>query len=224
MRKAIVLLAAASLTASLTPLAGCSSQRALPTVHAAGNEAYVRGRYDEAIAEYAEYIERKPYDVEVRHKLAKSYLKAGQPQLAREHAAICHDIHPENPDFSATLAESMYKSNDLDGLFAFLRAESAQRGRPVDQILLGRYLTLTGVADEAEDAFLAAARLDRGRSIEPQWELANFYRTIGATERETERLRMVLWLRPDDPEAAARLRELGKVPGPSYAIPPAERM
>lgn len=214
------------LTASLAllPFIGaCSSQRALPMVHAAGNEAYQRGDYTQAVVEYKEYIDRKPYDAHVRHNLAKAYLAAGDPQLAREHATVCHDIDPENTEYSATLAEAMLKTNDLDGLFAFLRSEAAQRGRPADHILLGRYLAQVGTADEAEDAFLAAARIDRGQTVEPQWELANFYRTIGATDKETERLRVILWLRPTDPEATARLRELGKVPGPSFALPPPER-
>lgn len=215
------LLAAAAFGAGL---GGCSNQRALPMVHAAGNEAYQRGNYEQAIVEYKEYIERKPYDAHVRHNLAKAYLAAGEPQLAREHATVCHDIDPENTEYSATLAEAMLKTNDLDGLFAFLRSEAAERGRPADQILLGRYLAQVGTADEAEDAFLAAARIDRGQSVEPQWELANFYRSIGAADKETERLRMIIWLRPEDPEAMARLRELGKVPGPSYALPPAERV
>lgn len=214
----------AGLLALTTFGGGCSSQRALPMVHAAGNEAYQRGNYEQAIVEYKEYIERKPYDAHVRHNLAKAYLGAGEPQLAREHATVCHDIDPENTEYSATLAEAMLKTNDLDGLFAFLRSEAAERGRPADQILLGRYLAQVGTADEAEDAFLAAARIDRGQSVEPQWELANFYRSIGATDKETERLRMIIWLRPEDPEAMARLRELGKVPGPSYALPPAERV
>ena len=205
-------------------LAGCSNQRALPMVHAAGNEAYQRGNYEQAIVEYKEYIDRKPYDAHVRHNLAKAYLAAGDAQMAREHATVCHDIDPANTEYSATLAEAMLKTNDLDGLFAFLRSEAAQRGRPADFILLGRYLARVGTADEAEDAFLAAARVDRGQTVEPQWELANFYRAIGAADKETERLRMILWLRPEDPEATARLRELGKVPGPSYALPPAERV
>lgn len=220
---ALRLFATAGLLSAAT-LVACSSQRALPMVHAAGNEAYVRGNYSQAIVEYREYLDRKPYDAEIRHKLAKSYLAAGEPQLALENAAVCHDVDPENTDYSATLAEAMLKSNDLDGLFAFLRSEAAIRQRPVDQILLGRYLARVGTADEAEQAFLAAARLDRGQNLEPQWELANFYRTIGAVDKETDRLRMVLWLRPNDPEATARLRELGKVPGPSYALPPAERV
>ncbi len=209
---------------TLASLGACSSQRALPMVHAAGNEAYVRGNYAQAVVEYREYLDRKPYDTEVRHKLAKAYLASGDPQLARENAEVCHDVDPENTDYSATLAEAMLESNDLDGLFAFLRSEAAQRQRPADQILLGRYLARVGTADEAEAAFLAAARLDRGQHLGPQWELANFYRTIGATDKEADRLRMILWLRPSDPEATARLRELGKVPGPSYAIPPAERI
>lgn len=207
----------------LSVAAGCSNQRALPVVHAAGNEAYVRGNYSQAVVEYREYLDRKPYDTVVRHKLAKAYLASGDPQLARENASICHDVDPANTDYSATLAEAMLKSNDLDGLFAFLRSEAALRQRPADHILLGQYLARVGTADEAEAAFLAAARLDRGQNLGPQWELANFYRTIGAADKETDRLRMILWLRPNDPEATARLRELGKVPGPSYALPPAER-
>jgi tetratricopeptide (TPR) repeat protein len=221
MRIAKLALISTLLLPAATHLGGCTGpERPLTIVHAAGNEAYVQGRYDAAIAEYAEYIERKPYDAVVRHKLAKAYLGAKQPTLAREHAQVCHDIHPDNVEYAATLAEAMYASDDLDGLFVFLRSQAAERQRPSDQIQLGRYLAKLGTADEAETAFLAAARLDGGRTIEPQRELADFYGAIGATDREIERLRMVIFIRPADPYANARLRELGQVPGPSFALPP----
>ena len=89
--------------------------------------------------------------------------------------------------------------------------------------MLGRYAQKIGKADEAERAFLGAAEIDRGQSAAPQKALAGFYRSIGDNDAEVRRLRMMLWFDSQDAEVNARLRELGQIPGPTFALPPAGR-
>jgi cytochrome c-type biogenesis protein CcmH/NrfG len=108
-------------------------------------------------------------------------------------------------------------------LHKFLRGLAQDRGGVSDWVRLGRFTARMGDADGAEAALTTAATMDRGQTIEPQLALANLYRSIGATEREKERLRMALYLDPKNEAVMQRLRELGEIPGPSLVLQPTEQ-
>lgn len=201
-------------------LGGCQAERNLDLVREVGNREYQLGEYDKALANYQEYVTRKPDGVDVRYSLAETYLKLNKPQEAREQFYQCLAVHPDNQAYAQGLAEALYACNEREELITFLTREARERGRPGDYERLGHYQLLLGNVDEAKLALITAAKLDGGKSIKPQMELANLYRSLGDKQSELKRLRMALYIEPKNPEIQKRIRELGEIPGPSFVLQP----
>lgn len=206
----------------LAAAAGCAAQRQLPMVRAAGNEAYWDGDYTRAFENYQEYVDRKPEDVQGRVDLGRTLLAMGRASEAREHLIVAYDREPQHPDLADLLARAMVEAGEPDRAEVFLSRRARDIGRWEDYMLLGRYNTLIGKPDEARVALVTAARLAGAERVEPQLALASLYRSVGDRPREIERLRMALWIQPENPAIATRLRELGEVPGPTLALPPTD--
>lgn len=212
--------------ASLVALGGCSrfmtSERLLPKVREDGDAAYARGDYVTARADYGEYIQRKPGDAEVRSKWAKTLIETGDANAAVDHAQIAYSSDPTNEDYIETYAEALLRSNRTGLMFDLLKTTATDRGRVSDYDRLGRFSLRAGDADSAEEAFILAAKLDRGTSTGPQLALANLYHEIGDKNKELERLRMAAFLEPTNKAIAERIRSMGQIPGPAYVLQPTE--
>lgn len=208
---------------ALASLAGCGMPRSLPAVRDAGDLAYSRGDFATASQHYEEYVLRKPGDAEVEALYARTLLQLGRADEAIEHAIIAYDQFPNRSDFADILAETYFASGKTEQLSRFLRGNVEGRGTVDDYLRLGRFTARMGDADGAELALQTAAQVDQGRSVGPQLALADFYRSIGAREKEKQRLRMVLGIDVNHPDANRRLREMGEITGPTLALPPAER-
>ncbi|MFN0133108.1 MAG: tetratricopeptide repeat protein [Phycisphaerales bacterium] len=214
MRRLVIVLA-------LLPfLAACNTTRPLPTVREHGERAFNRGQFEVARADFAEYVERNPGEPEMRLFLAKSLLALGNAAEAVEHGSAAVHLRPTNQDAVETYARALFESKQMTELDRFLRAQTESAGTTGSFLRWGRYLAKAGDADGAEHAFLQAAQVDGGKTIEPQVALAEFYRSIGDTKNELRRLRMALSFNTTDNAINARIRELGEVPGPSLALPP----
>lgn len=199
---------------------GCATQRQLPNVRASGNEAYYSGDYARALANYQEYVNRKPEDVQGRVDLGRTLLALGRASEAREQLVIVYDREPDHPEVADLLARAMVEAGDPDRAERFLANRAREAGRWEDYVLLGRYNTLVGKPDEARVALVTASRLAGREHVEPQVALADMYASVGDQQREIERLRMALWIDRDNPEIYRRLRSLGQIPGPTLALPP----
>ena len=116
----------------------------------------------------------------------------------------------------------MARHVDLDVRRVAREPEHAQQPPPRLVLRLGQFASRVGHADEALTALKTAARLDAGKSVEPQLALASFYGSVNDKPNEIRRLRMASWIAPANIQAAARLRALGEIPGPSQAIQPEE--
>lgn len=203
-------------------LTGCSAPRPLPTVREHGDRAFRHGNYAKAQADYQEYSQRKPGEAEVELRLAQTLLELDQPHQALGRAQQAYDLKPGEEEYIETYAAALFAAGKTDQLHRFLRNLAQDRGQPGDYIRLGRYAFKNGDGDGAEHALQTAARIDGGRTLEPQLALANFYREVGDTAHEKERLRMALYIDPKHEQVQQRLRAMGEIPGPSYAIVPAE--
>jgi predicted Zn-dependent protease len=202
--------------------ASCQQQRALPAVQEAGDRNFKRQNFDGANTDYAEYIAREPGDPVVQLKLAKTLIELKRPADAVEHAQLAYDQRTTNNDCIETLAKALFDAGRQEDAFRLLRTVADGRGLPADHIRLGRYLALAGDADGAEHSLKQGARLDGGKTIEPQIALADFYHQIGDKQSELKRLRMALFISPNNPEIMKRIRDMGEVPGPSLALQPEE--
>lgn len=201
---------------------GCNNGPSTQALGIYGDRAMVAGNYAEAAEYYEKYVERRPIDAEGRYKLATAYLGAGRPTLAREQFIFGFELLDDGR-FIEGAADALVEINQQGELFKLLRSRAAETRRIADYTRLGRFAARVGDVDEAEEALLLAARLDEGQTIDPQLELARFYATLGDDSRRLERLRMALFIDPENKEALDGIRELGEIPGPALAIPPAER-
>jgi tetratricopeptide (TPR) repeat protein len=217
------LLTLALLTAACS-LPACQQRqgRAPGQLYWDATRAYERGDYSAAAADYQEYIQTRPGDTQGRLGLGKSLLILGSPAEAVDHLWVAYDAEPQDDKRAELLAEAMYQAGQSQELVQFLRERTEQPGRVSDYLTLGRYAALCGLPDEAEPALLTAARLDRGLNVGPQLALAEFYESIGDTASAVQRYRMALWIDGENEDIRQRVRGLGEIPGPTFAIIPEE--
>jgi tetratricopeptide (TPR) repeat protein len=201
---------------------GCGQQRSLDYVEKSGDKAFAAGDYAVAQKEYKEYVDRRPGKARVQHSLGMSYLQMGQAEAAVQCLSVAHDLEPANPEYTEDLARAYFKAGDRGKLYEYLHRLTQQPGTAADYVRLGEYAARLGDADEAQNALLTGAKIDGGRTVGPQIALADFYAGIGDKENALKRLRMALFIEPKNEVVAARIRELGEIPGPSYAITPEE--
>lgn len=218
MRHALVI-ALATLTIALV---GCSDRRGMTVVRDSGDKAYRFQKYELAKAEFAEVVDRDPADWEYRAKLGETLLILGEPVAAREHLAIAHELRPKDDAILDDYARAMLASEAYDSLHEVLLERARETQAVEDFVRLGVYDLRAGDADSAERALITAARLDEGITAEPQLALATFYETVGDDTQALRRLRMALYTDLENREAVERLRMLGHIPGPTYALPPIE--
>jgi len=203
-------------------LLGCSGQRALHMVEASGERAMRQGDYRLAESEYAEIIERRPGRWDARIERARALLELGRPAEAREELEIAYTIRPNDEEVLDLLAEAMLESGDVEAIARELRHRATESNTVSDWLRLGISLQRAGDLDGAEQALLTAARIDGGENVQPQTALAGLYRAAGDEEQALRRLRMALYIDPDNARVQELIRSYGEVPGPTYAIPPAE--
>ncbi|MEL6498085.1 MAG: hypothetical protein AAF937_00765 [Planctomycetota bacterium] len=204
-------------------VAACEAGPSIRALREQGDRALEQRNYSDAVGWYEQYVQRRPIDPEVRYRLGTAYLGLKKPIKAREEFLQGLEIDNEVDRYIEGIATALVETGQRDQLFNVLRRHASNTRQPKDYILFGKFASIVGDPDTAETAFTEAAILDQGRSVEPQLALAEFYGSLGDETREIERLRMVLFLDVTNESANARLRELQQVPGPSLAIPPAER-
>jgi tetratricopeptide (TPR) repeat protein len=220
-RIASIGIATAASLALMLGLSGCG--RPISEVRAGANQYHFDGMYEQAQPLYEEVADRRPGDAQSNYELGRNLLAMDRVSEARERMILAYNLEPSNETYFEGMADAMAAAGNEDDMFDALEHRIADRGGVADYIMLGRYAQRVGKADEAERAFLGAAEIDGGETVAPQKALAEFYRSIGDTKAEVRRLRMMLWFDSQDAAINTRLRELGEIPGPTFALPPAGR-
>ena len=200
---------------------GC--QRSLLAVRESGDDNYAHGRYEAALTDYQEYLQRSPGRPEVYHMLGRTYLAMGQTGMARENLLIAHSLRVEDDAIFASACEGLYADKKYEDLNLLLKARIIDHGRMKDYLLLADYAQKQGDMDAAQSALLTAAKVDGGRSIQPQLELAKVYMKVGDSQRAVQRLRMAYFIDPKNVEVTTLAQQLGEIVGPSFAIMPEEQ-
>jgi predicted Zn-dependent protease len=203
-------------------LAACTTTRTLPRVKEVADRGYRDHNWEAARADYQEYVNRKPGEAEMNAKLARCLIELGRAPEAVNPAAAAYDAEPNNPLCIETFALALAESKRTDQLYRLLNGNCEARGSVADYDRLGRYNAKLGDPDGAERAFKMAAKVDAGKTLEPQIALADFYHSIGDKVNEKRRLRMALYIDPSNPQLYTRLKDLGEIPGPSLALHPEE--
>lgn len=185
-----------------------------------GNEAYARGDYEAALANYDRAAERRPGDAELRYQQGRTLLALDRPADAREVLTIATDIEPENPIYRDALLDSLIEVGDLDEVYATIDRLFGETSTPDEYLALGNSAKRVGLPDEAERAYAIAASITEADDARPYLALATLYREIGDEPREVRMLRVLDYLDPNNAQTEARIRALGEIPGPTFRRPP----
>lgn len=210
-----------ALLGSALLLSGCKT-RSLTAVRESGDWWFKQGDYSAAKAEYLEYAERSPGNAHVHHMLGNSYVKLGETGMGREQLYVAHTLRVEDDQVFADLCEALYQDKKYDDLNRLLRTRTIDRGRMKDWALLATYADKLNDRDEAQRGWLTAAQVDGGQSVEPQLGLAKLYAKVGDRDRARRRLAMAYAIDPKNAEVLNLIREIGEIPGPTFAITPEE--
>jgi tetratricopeptide (TPR) repeat protein len=218
MIRALILFAL--LVSTMLIAVGCQVQRPVDHIHESAEFHFRYGRYDLASQEYAAIIARYPGDWRAQYGYGLSMLELNELTPARRALELAHSLRPGNDDIVDALIEVMFRQNDEQNLFSFLRdrADRLQSVKAYRQ--LAHYSLEMGDPDSAKVAIRTALRLDGGQTVEPYLDAATLAERIGDMDEAVRRLRQALWIDPRHELVKSRLRELGEVPGPTAALPP----
>jgi len=216
---------AAVVVIALLPLLlpGCAKrERSAGEIRESANNAYDRGEYQKSLAEWNAYAEIHPVPLASDLGRGKALLALERPGEAIIPLERVYRDDPRDEEKLQLLIRALYGAGEHERLITLLRDRTRQPGTVEEYLRLGQYAQEVGDPDEAERALLAAARVDRGLSIEPQLKLAEFYHGLGDTEAALERYAMALWFDYTDEQVAQRIRSLGETPGRTFVRVPRE--
>lgn len=191
-----------------------------------GDHYLLNGQYTEAANNYAEYIEKKPGEPDVRANYGRALLAIGKNAEAVEHLQVAYGQRPDDDGILDALCEAMLKTGQHDSLFKLLKTNTIDRGggaRVTDHLRLGKYALAMGDSDTAMLGYTTAARLDRGQTVAPQIGLYDYYMAIGDKPNAERRLRMAYYISPVNAEVQTRIAQFRPVVGPTFGMVPAER-
>jgi tetratricopeptide (TPR) repeat protein len=209
--------------AAATLLAGGCKTRSLVAVRESGDQHYFYGEYPAALEDYKEYVDRSPGNAHVYHMMGNTLVKLGDTGLGAEQLKIAHTLKLEDDEIFVSLCEGLYADKKFDDLNRTLRERTVDRGRMQDWALLASFADRLGDQDEAQRAWLTAARVDGGKSAIPQLGLARLYMKVGDKGRARQRIAMAYYCDPMNAEVVALTRELGEIPGPTFGVIPHEQ-
>jgi tetratricopeptide (TPR) repeat protein len=201
--------------------AGCAG-RTPERAEASGIHYLKVHQYEQAVSDFEYAVDKEPGRFVSRLGLGEALIGAGRSDEARAHLEVAYTLRPNDPDATEALARAMLESGDKNAMSKFLNGLASQRQLVSDWMRYGRFSQEAGDMDEARRAFLTAAKLDKGMTVDPQLALAGLYEQVGDRENAITRLRMALYLAPENDEIKEKVRSMGETPGPTFAMPPAE--
>lgn len=195
-----------------------SRERTLVSERTAGDAAYERGEYSLAAGHYERYLEERPARREVMYDLGRAYEGMGEMSAAREAYTLAYELDPFKPEYIDAMARAAAANGEIEAAFDLLEGIARESDRSGAYARLGAFLLEFGFPDEGVLAYRTAAEVDP--SGEAYVELARVYRTFDERQLALDALAHALWFDPGSPEIRAMVRDLGGVPGPTFARKP----
>lgn len=218
-----VILTLTGLLITSTLMSGCAKrERSAGEIRESANSAYARGDYSKALAEWDAYARVIDAPLVSDIGRGRALLALERPSEAILPLERVYRADPTSTEKLELLIEALYGAGERERLIQLLQERTRQPGAVEDYLRLAQYAQILGDPDEAQRALLAAARVDRGQSFEPQFRLAEFYHSLGDDERALERFAMALWFDYTNEMVADRIRALGETPGRTFVKVPYE--
>jgi Flp pilus assembly protein TadD len=225
----------------LTLLEGCTSQKPVSVARVDGYLAMRAGDLDTARQEFAYCVGRDATDWKSHYYLAAVLLdQNADVSGARRHLEVANEIREQRPGTAFKprfetqetvvpyptrgqildeLAEAMFREDNPEQLFTFLRDVSDRYGETTDYMRMARYLHKSGDHDSALVTYQKAIKVADEDDTSPHIALAGFYDSVGARRDALIQLRIAYGIDPDNPAIADAIRAHGMVPGPTVALP-----
>ena len=183
-----------------------------------------QGAYAAARERFYEVTQQSRADWEGHYYLGLCDLELGEPVRAetalRQALAVMDSSDQWTPRILDAVAQSQYDQNEIDRLYAFLRAQIDYYGTWHDYARQARYLALVGDIDGAALAYRKAAYFSKNATEEIYIEIADFYESIGDQPHAVQSLKWAYWINPKHTQLPERFRKYGLVPGPTLREPP----
>lgn len=204
-------------------LMGCQNRGVLKA-EADGIHRLSVDEYAQAEQDFAYALDKSPSRVPSRIGMGEALLRQGKASQARPHLEMAYSIEPNNERVLELLAEAMLADGKPDEMTRLLKGRAEERQTVAEWVRYGKWAARANDADGAENAYITAARIDKGQSAEPQVGLGDLYAKIGDKDRALRRYRMALYLRPQDVTIRSKIGALGANPSETFAIVPTEAL
>ncbi len=202
---------------------GCNGTPTTLQLRNDGVRANNQQDYPTAISYFEQVLERKPEDPEANLQIGVAYLETGNYFRARTHLTIAYEQTwsraGKADEVLGYLAATLAALDDRDALFSLLSERAHGTNDTQDYLRWGDYAVMLGDPDNAELAFLTAARVDNAHSVEPYMRLALLYKTLGNKDEEVMRLRQAYSIDPYNEQVLTELGRHFTVLGPTLGLP-----
>jgi len=138
-------------------LAGCGDDQSVE-----GHKLFNQGKYQEAVKQYAEYLEYNPEDVQAIYNQGRAYEELGEFEQSLENYQQVVEIDPRHANALMSIGKYHFRNNSYaDASFFFTKAADIKKSDPQVYFLKGRAhhkLGETQVALEAYDEAISKNR------------------------------------------------------------------
>lgn len=222
-------------------LGGCKTQKPASVARVDAYLALREGDLATARDQFEYCIERDATDWKSHYYLGAVLLDQGvDTSGARRHLEVANTIRETRPRYAIAprmatvekvvpfpsrgdildkLAEAMYRENNPEQLFTFLRDITDRYGDTEDYTRMAIYLHKSGDHDSALVTYQKAIKVADADDAGPHVALAEFYDSVGARREALIQLRIAYGINPADLEVADAIRAHGMVPGPTVILP-----
>lgn len=205
---------------ALLPVTGCETA---PYLRQRGIEAYDDARYERAEQLFGKSVDIDPGAWKGHMYLGLANLQRDQFIEAQHELELALTMNPDtdrSPEILDALAAAIYGQGNAAALHALLDQACSNYGTTHDYLRQARFLIQLGDLDNARIALGKAASFAAPSDPEAQLAIADFYESVGNTEKVIHALRRALYIDPDNQHIQQRLRGYGVIPGPTAALAP----
>jgi len=178
-----------------------------------GNTYYRKGRLEEAIKEYREFLKLNPDSAEAHNSLGNVYYKQGRLDDALGEYRTALKLHPDSAEVHNNIGKIYGRQGRLDKALKEFRAAVKLNPDFADaHNMLGNVYGLRGHLEEAIKEYETALKLNPG-SADTHNNLGTIYYRQGRLDKALKEFQTALRLKPDDAGARRNLEILDKQKG-----------